>query len=670
MKVLLSVVGNVACKYGAVDSYPENYISKYVGKHEVVTFSFSEGADITLKPDESFDKVLEQLPRNWWPDVCVLWNIDWYLLPKEIEKAPFPTVVVQFDWDFDIHVSNNIKDCTDMIIIQSRSERRLLERMGFKCVSDFYFQGVIEDFFATKVKPIDSRPYDIIYTTPFLYDPKCPDRIKWVYKLACLPSEYKILIKKAVDFKDYFQLLSKSKATFAYNRYGAMSIRFVEAATQGTVVLDGSPETQEYFEPFSEYVSVSYENFENMASLMLKNRGRLQNMSLRVYEKAYNQFRAPYRFEKLLDMIEDKLNSLHKLSSRRPFIKFSEAEKHTRRGEVYYYMAHRYVVPDFFKGFTMSKMLFLSFDEFSKAIQLEERPRQVVDLAICSSSLARSIYKPGYEAESYYYTKLSLDLLNRVIEKYPNYFLGYFFLGLKYYEQVESYDDAEIHFKKGLELLESGVGEIDLFALQDRGSCFFDHSVRFKLTQAVIEYLSGQKQEALEKTREFFIGILSYLLALIYEKKGKIEECVRLCGEAAKIVIDNSDIQRYYARLLTISGKISEAKRYYRNAIDVQPLDMELRLEYLIYLYLCGDMKTIRNEVKKLLLICERIEYLFDWIPIIQIFLGKVSRAKTKFCAFNELKHEILKTYFNYLITWLRINSNNIEVVTRACQLE
>lgn len=97
MRVLLLGLGNAPPRFHFASIHCENYLERNTEGHEIITFGYNEGVDIQINTDDGFEKVVQNLPHGWIPDCCILWEVDWNLLPKGIENAlslqlPYPGI--------------------------------------------------------------------------------------------------------------------------------------------------------------------------------------------------------------------------------------------------------------------------------------------------------------------------------------------------------------------------------------------------------------------------------------------------------------------------------------------------------------------------------------------------------------------------------------------------
>ena len=195
-----------------------------------------------------------------------------------IEHAPFPTVYIAYDWDYQVHTARTFVESADLTLVFGDFARKALHDLGANNIEIFYPHGAVKDSFSLSPKKIKDRKYDILYTT-FVDDVIHPDRSAWIHKLCELSEKYKVKIVSHASATDYRELLQDSKLAFSHQRFGEMSIRIYEYSSQGTVTVETGAEAGKYFIPNEEYIPVTKENIEMQVKKYLGNEDLLQEMS-------------------------------------------------------------------------------------------------------------------------------------------------------------------------------------------------------------------------------------------------------------------------------------------------------------------------------------------------------------------------------------------------------
>ena len=337
-RVLLMGIGKHKIRSSIPTQFFENYVGKCISGYEIITFGYNKGVDICIKPEDDFNKVVQSLPNGWMPDFCILPNCEFNFLPMGIEHAPFPTVYIAYDWDYQVHTARTFVESADLTLVFGDFARKALHDLGANNIEIFYPHGAVKDSFSLSPKKIKDRKYDILYTT-FVDDVIHPDRSAWILKLCELAEKYKVKIVSRASATDYSELLQDSKLAFSHQRFGEMSIRIYEYSSQGTVTIETGAESGKYFIPNEEYIPVTKENIEMQVEKYLGNEDLLQEMAEKAYKKALEKYEPKKLFVQLLDVIYKHLNNI-KIPTRK-FKNYSDDEKLIRRGEIYYYLFFR-----------------------------------------------------------------------------------------------------------------------------------------------------------------------------------------------------------------------------------------------------------------------------------------------------------------------------------------
>jgi hypothetical protein len=422
-RILLLGIGNHFVRTIIHNLFFENYISNCMSGYEIITFGFNEGVDICINVEDDFSEVLNRLPQGWMPDMCIMPDCEFIMLPRGIEHAPFFTVYIAYDWDYCTHTTRTFVESADLTIHDGVVSLASLGALGANTIDRNYMHGVREEFFASSPKKIKERKYDILYATS-IDDIVWPDRSKWILKLCELADKYNVHIVPHTTYHTYFELLNDSKIAFSHNRIGEMSLRIFEASSQGTVTVETSRAVKRYFVPGEEYIHVTMDDIDSQIKRYLEDEDKLQDIADRVYKKSLEKFEPRPLFVKMLDFFYEKMDKRENFTRR--INSLSDHEKHTRRGEIYYFAYF-----DGIRGLnwvnSSGNFLELSIKEFESAIAINRTPRSILNFLIARAAYLFDNYKDKKLSE-----KLT-DLVssyNGLIAEYPSYSAAYFNLAL------------------------------------------------------------------------------------------------------------------------------------------------------------------------------------------------------------------------------------------------
>ncbi|MDN3513520.1 MAG: glycosyltransferase [Candidatus Brocadia sp.] len=663
MKILLMVFGDVPVRFKIKSAFFENIVTPNMSGHQLITFGYNKGADIQIKPNEGIEKVLENLPKGWTPDVCIMWQIERYLLPRGIENVPFYTVVCMGDWDYDIQLTKNIIEMTDLVIALSDPEKEGLRAIGANNIDTFYFLGIMREYFNPNPKIIRDRTYDILYTSNALEDIIHLERTNWISRLAALADRYAVCVPEpCLNYENYLRLLSDSKVVLSYHRFGSMSSRALEAGVQGTVVLEPGIEINKYFTPNEDFIPITDNNYIEQIDQYLQNEDTLQRMSSRFYQKTTQTFESRKRFLSFLDFLESKIK---KTKFTRGYNSLNEYEKCMRRGELYYYAFFRTNKEKVITHLS-EELLTQSFDEFRKSIGIFPNPRAMTALAIVKASALFSLSPEKAQIDN---GQEIISLLKTVIASYPAYILAYIHLGCIYY-RLSNDSEALSMFYRALELLENYEGVIDVFCLHNRDFDLFNSLIRSSVNVHLASLLSGKAPQSADNVKILYQAMTLYLISLIEKKNNNIYKELEACMKSHKLFPQSGTIACNAAFLLAVVGMKDASLMMYKKAISLLPLRVKLRIEYANLLYLYKMDNELMNELKVIFHITKVITTLNTRIGYLNKTIAGYSRLKSdKRYPFDESKEVMINTWLEMLFASLRKNPTDWNIVKRIIEL-
>jgi len=657
MKILVLGFGNASGRYKPPSTHCENYISRNMEGHEIMTFGYNDGVDIVINPEDEFERVVEQLPEGWNPDLCLLWLLEWNLLPRGIERAPFPTAACIFDWDYDVPYAKTCMESVDLTIVTGETDKRAVEKVGANNVEVYYFAGAMKEFINPQPKKIKERKYDILYST-WIDDSSQPERSRWISKFCSLSDKYKVHIEGHLSYAEYLALLNDSKLVFSYNRHGSMAVRVTDAGTQGTVVLDSGEGTSRHFIPDEEYISISENNFEAQIDRYLSDEESLQKMSDKFHLKVTEQYEASHRFVELLELAHEKLKGKN---PNRAFNKLKDSDQCTRRGELYYYSYFAGAPGVFFLNMD-SKLLELAIKEFQRAVDIEPSPRNMTNIAIAKAAYGFSVQKNkimdsvGNEV---------ISTLENVISENPSYVLAYFNLGMFYF-RLGDLNNAMDLFRKAKDKLEYSSSDIDPWCLHNRDYGMFNQMLRRQINKNTVMSCVGNGRDGLKKIRDLYHAITFYYIALIEDENGYVYRSLEILSEAYNLYPDSGPIIKMLASLLSLLGFKDESLAMYKKSTRLFPSDMQMRIEYILLLYLYDDDMEVVKELRDTLKTTKTVVHVRDSSNELKEILEDFSRFKIG--PYQRYDSTLEARFFNWLdilFSYLRKDPKNFDLVTR-----
>lgn len=664
-RILLMGIGKHEIRSSIPTQFFENYIDKCIDGYEIITFGFNEGCDIRIHPEDDFSEVIRALPNQWMPDICILPNCEFNLLPKGIEQAPFPTVYIAYDWDYHVHTAKTFIESVDYTIVLGEYAEKALTALGANHIAIFYPHSAAKEFFTPSPRKIKDRKYDICYTT-FIDDVLHHDRSEWILALCKLAEKYRIKIAPYTAIHNYLALLQDSRLAFSHQRLGEMSIRIFEACSQGTVTLETGSEVKKYFEPDTEYIPVTKETIERQLRRYLENDNLLQQMSERVYKKALHEYEPRKLFTNLI-------HRLYKLIEDCPFARrinhLSVNERLIRSGEIYYFSFCRGL-----KGGNLinqhKDLLQKSIQDFRKSVAIEPTPRGMNNLAVAEILSCFHSYDGVMRDKK---VEEIASLLKRLIATYPTYAIAYFQLGLLYLRNG-NYKDAVERLTQALNAFRDPDSTIDPWALY-QADLDIDPKSTFvfgkPLNSALLSLSMGSIDEAMQNIKDIYEAATLYYLSVLYEKKGRIFQSLESLIESHNIYPNAGIVAMCAAKRLAILGHEKDSIAMFKKAINLLPLDIDLRVEYIKHLYLYQMDKEVIGEIRNTLEIIKTMDVLNTKTKLLKDVVERLNRFNSinAVCSHDIVKESLLNNWIESLYDHLRRNKGDFNLIHRIIQI-
>ena len=661
MNILFHGLGNSPVRSRVIANHCENFMGD-ITDHDILTFGYNDGVDIKIDIGDDCNEIFNKLPQGWVPDFCLFWEIDWNLLPEGMEHAPCPTVALMSDWDYDIHLSKYYAESFDLVLVIADFEKEALLSIGAKRVEVFDRAWALREFTNNSPKEIKDREYDIVYTT-FINDSTHPDRSRWILELCELSDKYNILVEAHLPgYKDYMNLLDNARLVFSHHRFGSMSGRVMEAGSQGAVVLDTGTSASKMLEQGKDYVSVSIDRFSSQIEALLKDNDALQNISGRIHKRVSEDFEARDRFRTLLKFIRYHLKDE---SSSREFSDTREVEKLTKRGMIYYYSYFRTSQGPFIvEG--GKKLLLLSVSKFKEAMSLEPSARVNTNLAITKATCGflfnlKEFYDSGVDE--------CIRILKETIATDPAYVMAYFNLAILYL-RVGRLSDAHALLNAALKLFQDKQSDLDLWCLHNVDYDLFNDYVRKGLNDNLVLYISGDRDNAINNIRNLYQAFVLYLKAIIEEKNGDVYTSLESLLQSERLSPDSRKTLGMIAQKLFLLGYKKECIEIYERLIELMPVHVGIRTEFIKVLYMYGMDEKLHEEIQTLQKIVKTIAFYkdrkFELRDLINSFTGLTRNPVYSYDPGREI---ILNGWLSMLTTYHRKDPKNINLLLRIIEV-
>lgn len=659
MKILILGFGKAPGRYNPPSTHCENFISPGMGGHDIITFGYNEGVDIVLDPGDEIEVLLGKLPTGWMPDFCLMWLLEWNLIPRGIERAPFPTVAWIPDWDYNLPFLRTCGDAVDLILSHGEPDSEEVRAIiGSDKAMAFHAVGVIKEYFAARPKRIRDRKYDIVYTT-WIDDSVQPGRSVWINNLCSLSGKYNVHIDRNLGYSEYIKLLNDAKLVLSYSRHSSIAVRVADACAQGAVVLDPGREIKKYFIPNEEYIPVTEKDFAEQIDRYLNDEKTLQEMSDRAYSKAVREFDAQKRFLDLFDFIACSLTCR---SGIRKYREFSESEKAIRRGENYYYANYTGGPGVFFINMD-SRLLELSIEEFDKAYSAEPGPRPLLNLVITKASLFRKKRVLKERAGELF------TILENIIETYPSYAMAYYYLGLIHFHE-KNYQKALTVFTRALEIFRNEDSIVDPWCLNLREDELFSTFMKRNINESLILLRKGKEAEAVAGIRRLYQAALLNYIASIEESEGHIYAALEHLIESLQLCTGTGQTMSSAGALLAALGYKEESIGMLTNAVAVSPLNIYYRINLIKHLYIFGRYREVVKEIGDTLKIVKTVTFLKDKSVLLNETINALTGLNKEAPHSHDMCREaMLNGYAEIIFGYLKKDPGNINLVMNTANM-
>ncbi|MBI5741874.1 MAG: hypothetical protein HZA16_14315 [Nitrospirae bacterium] len=653
--------------FDVASMYPENF--RDIPGHEIITFGYNEGVDIRIDHDDDFENVIRRLPAGWTPDYCLMINLMWNLLPRGIEKAPFPTVYLSLDWDLDVPISRTNAEAVDLQIVGGEYAQETVRSLGANNVEIFYDCGVMREVIPPfPPKKIKDREYDIFYTSNLFGTPALDRvRFRWISKLCELGDKYNynvLIVPRIQDYRQYLQTLQNSKLALSHNRDGHLSFRVIEAGSQGTVIMDTGAQIKKYFVPEEEYIPINEDNFFEKVHGCLQDKGRLQSISDRFHAKIKKEFESRTHIIKLIDLAERALRG-RKLE--RKYSRIPEHEQMVRRGELYYFLYFRGVKDGFIQK-AGHDFLERSMKDFRRAIALEPGAKVRTDLAVATASFNGVSVTDSMMKELQDDT---IDMLNDIISSYPAFAVAHFNLGLTHL-RVGNNEEALSAFSNTLAVLRSKDAIIEPWCLYSRE--FDDNLTAYPIGRSLDKCLHmlcrGEGEKAIGYMRDIYQAAALYYMYGIEESKGNIHRALELILESYELNPESAKATALAAGRLALLGHLDESLSMYRKAIQLAPVDIDLRIDYIRLLYYFGKDRETLEEIKSALKLTRAFTALKSKAVVLGRVMKNFSRLNTETVySYDGSRETLLNNWLEQLYIVLGKDPGNLNIVLRIAEI-
>ena len=239
----------------------------------------------------NFSQILEQLPKDWEPDLIIWWDILYQGIPPGIENCPYPTALIPGDWNLGYLTTRHFAEVFDLVLADIHLKQRL-EAQGLKQI--VHWPGFSFDPQALYLMPEQTRIYDIAFIGN-LNEAIHPRRSRILDQALSLSDRYHVLVRQGVWGADYREVLNQSKIVLNYTIAQVMNMRGYEAPACGALLfIEAENQEIAYFlKDREECVYYRTDNLIELLTYYLEN----ENERARIAEAGYHKIQA-FSYEK------------------------------------------------------------------------------------------------------------------------------------------------------------------------------------------------------------------------------------------------------------------------------------------------------------------------------------------------------------------------------------
>ncbi len=234
-----------------------------------LAFGPDAGADLTVRPTDSWENVRRGFPEGWAPDFITL-NLAYGFVPPFLWNAPLPRVGVATDWNLLWHYYRGRLSRCDLVLTdvpgsETMAREGIAARAANLCGCDRMFTSNGE------APEAGLRDIDVLFVGN-LNPAVQRERTPWLTRLARLGRRYRVQIRTGLFGEPYRRLLNRARIVFQFSARGKAGRRSFEAANAGALIFqeEGNRELSAFFRDRQECVSYRPDDLEELIDYYLE----------------------------------------------------------------------------------------------------------------------------------------------------------------------------------------------------------------------------------------------------------------------------------------------------------------------------------------------------------------------------------------------------------------
>ncbi len=179
------------------------------------------------------DELWPKLPAGWEPDVVLVRDAEFYLMPADLQRVPCPIVGLIGDYNLSLSRLLPVMGVFDHFLCDSKGVR-VFQKLGFENSEFFCLYGHDPQVHVPYQGPKD---LDVVFVGSL--DPNVQTiREKFVCRIARLHPRLRVMIAEQVFDRDYANLLGRAHLVFNRSIRDEANMRFFEGGACGSVVMN------------------------------------------------------------------------------------------------------------------------------------------------------------------------------------------------------------------------------------------------------------------------------------------------------------------------------------------------------------------------------------------------------------------------------------------------
>ena len=249
-----------------------------------LAFGPDGSADLTIRPGDSWQSIVEAFPDGWQPDFLGL-NLAYGFVPPVLWNVPLPRIALATDWNLLWHYYRGRLPACDLVLTDSRGAE-LMAREGFPACAAALCG--CEQMFVDRGKELSAKPssqtglrdIDVLFVGNL--NPNVQrERAPWLTRLARLGKRWRVRIRTGSFGQPYLRLLERARIVIQFSARGKAGRRGFEAANAGALIFqeEGNSEVPAYFRDRQECVYFTPENLEDLLAYYLDHEPERQGLT-------------------------------------------------------------------------------------------------------------------------------------------------------------------------------------------------------------------------------------------------------------------------------------------------------------------------------------------------------------------------------------------------------